>query len=385
MSTPPSPPSGPGYQWPPPSPPPAWGPPPGYGRPAALNGFALASLLVGLLCLPPLGIVFAVVALVQIARKGERGKALAIVGLVVSVLMTGVLGLAADRVGTAVRDRFDGAGRYGAADGELTPIEDLRTGDCFNVPGGHLMTDRPRTYAVDCAQDHHAEVTSAGSFDPGGLPGSDEAQREADEQCWRAQDAYAMDTWALPEGAETFSYAPTRETWSTGDRHLLCVIGTTQHEQRGSLRRDGGVLTQEQMSFLKAANEVEFALSGAPEEDPGDALAEHQAWARHVYGALGEEVRLLERDRGLPGLEKAADAQLKELGAARTAWLRASQARTGTDFDRYWTMAEDATRAKTEQALRGAYGLSTKIPWWLEDEPEDPYGGSGRGPSSEQA
>lgn len=194
-----------------------------------------------------------------------------------------------------------------------------------------------------------------------------------------------MDTWALPEGAETFSYAPTRETWSTGDRHLLCVIGTTQHEQRGSLRRDGGVLTQAQMSFLKAANEVEFALSRAPEEDPGDALAEHQAWARHVYGALSEEVRLLERDRGLPGLEKAADAQLKELGAARTAWMRASQARTGADFDRYWTMAEDATRAKTEQALRGAYGLSTKIPWWLEEEPEDPYGGSGRGPSSEQA
>lgn len=76
MSTPPSPPPGPGHSWPPPSPQPAWGPPPGYGRqqPPPLNGFALASFLSGLLCFAPLGIAFGIAALVQISKNRERGR-----------------------------------------------------------------------------------------------------------------------------------------------------------------------------------------------------------------------------------------------------------------------------------------------------------------------
>ncbi|MEU9373917.1 DUF4190 domain-containing protein [Streptomyces sp. NPDC048255] len=381
---PPSPPPGPGHRWSPPSPPPAWGLPPGYGRPPALNGFALASLLVGLLCLPPLGIVFGIVALVQIAKKRERGKALAVVGLVVSVVMTGVLVLTVDRVATVVRDRFDSAGAFEDVDGELTDMEDLRTGDCFNVPGGDLMHDRPLMYTVDCAQEHHAEVSSSGPFDPAGLPGSQEAERDAEAACWKAQDAYAMDTWALPAYAEMYFYAPSRESWRRGDRQLLCVIGTTEEDQRGSLRRDAGTLTPAQVSFLKAANEVDLVLGQSPETDPASSLAEHRTWAREVYTALGAEVTALERDRAAPGMEKAAAAQLKELGAARAAWLRASQAPTPTEFDKQWDRAAAAMSVTTEQALRGAYGLSTKIPRWLEEHPGRPEVGSGRGPSSEQ-
>ncbi|MFD3697316.1 DUF4190 domain-containing protein [Streptomyces sp. NPDC058646] len=381
---PPSPPSGPGHPWPPHSPRPGWGPPPDHGRPPALNGFALASLLVGLLCLPPLGIVFGIVALVQIAGKGERGKALAIVGLVVSVVTTGALVLTADRVATAVRDRFDAAGPHEEVAGRFTDLEDLRTGDCFNVPGGNLMGDRPPMYTVDCAEEHHGEVSSSGPFDPAGLPGSEQAERDAEEACWKAQDAYAMDTWALPERAEMYFYAPSRESWRRGDRQLLCVIGTTEEEQRGSLRRDEGMLTPAQVSFLKAANEVDLVLGRSPEAEPASALPEHRSWAREVYTALGKEVTALEGARTAPGMEKAVEARLKEVGAARAAWLRASQAPTPNEFDKQWDRAASAMSVRTEQALRGAYGLSTRIPPWLEGYPAAPDGSSGRGPASER-
>lgn len=48
---------------------------PGYGQqPPALNGFALASLLSGLLCFPPLGMAFGIAALVQIAKRGTGAR-----------------------------------------------------------------------------------------------------------------------------------------------------------------------------------------------------------------------------------------------------------------------------------------------------------------------
>ncbi|MCX5011939.1 DUF4190 domain-containing protein [Streptomyces sp. NBC_00555] len=390
MSTPPSPPSGPGHSWPPPSPQPGWGPPPGYGQPhpeQALNGFALASLLVGLLCLPPLGIVFGIVALVQIARRRQRGRALAIVGLAVSVVMTGVMVLTVDRVATAVRDRMGAMGEFADVEGDLRDLDDLRAGDCFNVPGGDLLDDRPLTYKVDCAQTHHGEVTASKllDLDPESVPESAEADRASEDECWKAQDAYAMDTWALPAYAEMFYFAPSRQSWRQGDRRLVCVIGTTEEERRGSLRQDAGSLKPEQSAFLRVANEVEFVLGRPPEGDLEDTLPEHQAWARTVYSALGDEAKVLEADKARPGLEKAVQAQLKEIEAARTAWQRTSQAKTVADFDRQWERALGTMSVETEKALRGAYGLSTEVPEWLLESPESPEGGSGRGPSSQPA
>ncbi|MEV7522382.1 DUF4190 domain-containing protein [Streptomyces sp. NPDC091371] len=386
MSTPQIPPPGPGNPWAPPSPLPGWGPPPGYGaQPPGLNGFALASLLVGLLCLPPLGIVFGIVALVQIAKKGEKGKALAIVGLVVSVLMTGLMVLAADRVVTELRHRLESVSELTEVEGELADVDDLRAGDCFNVPGGDLMDEHPLMYRIDCALVHHGEVTESKLMDPKAAPESVEADLAYEDECWKAQDAYAMDTWALPAFAEMYYFAPSRESWRQGDRRLLCVIGTTGEEHKGSLRQDLGTLKPEQAAFLRAANSVEFVLSRPPEEVVDEALAEHQAWAREVYAALGEEAKVVGGHTSLPGMEKAARAQLKEIEEARAAWQRASQAKTPADFDKQWDRALGALSPETEQALRGAYGLSTQIPPWLEEYPGDSEPDSGRGPSREAA
>ncbi|MFF4366268.1 septum formation family protein [Streptomyces sp. NPDC001594] len=382
MSTPPPQPprpAGPGHSWPPPSPQPGWGPPPGPAGPPALNGFALASLLVGLLCFPPLGVVFALVALAQIGRRHERGRALAVVGLVVSLLTSAVMlyGLA-----SYTRPFLERLGSSRPApepvEGQLTDTGRLRPGDCFNVPGGDLLDETPFTYRTDCARVHDAEVTAATTLGPGPFPGASKLKDTATDACWKAQDAYAMDSWALPGYAEMYYFAPTREAWRAGDRRLICLIGTSGQDHKGSLRNDAGMLSPEQVSLLSALNAADGALGSAPERELDEALPEYRTWAGRVDAALGAEELAL---RDAAAAHPEAGARLGELAAARAQWQRAARAARPADFRQAWDAAEAALTTGTEKALRGAYGLSTRVPEWLQGG----QGGSGRGPSSDAA
>ncbi|MFF3861204.1 DUF4190 domain-containing protein [Streptomyces sp. NPDC002209] len=362
-------------------PPPYWPAPPAkpaYGEPA-LNGFALASLLVGLLCLPPLGVVFGIVALVQIARKGERGRALAITGLAVSLAMTAVVVLAADRAAERLFDRLDTLQRFEGVEGELTAMDDMRAGDCFNVPGGDLLDESPLIYRIACTEVHEGEITSTTRLDDTVSPGGPELKKTATDACWKAQDAYAMDSWALPSYAEMFYFAPSREAWGGGDRRLLCVIGTAERAHRGSLRKDAGTLKPEQVAFLRVMNEADLALGGGPEEDLDEALPQYRDWAREVDRALAAEAGLLDGVKGRPELAGPARAQLREVEAARAAWQRAAKATKPAEFKDAWDAASGALSVDTEKALRGAYGLSTRVPDWLAGPSGSPDGDAGSG------
>jgi len=64
-----------------------------YNRPAPYNGLAIAALVLGILCfLPAIGLVFGLIALAQIKRRGERGRGLAIGGMVMSTIGLALLG-----------------------------------------------------------------------------------------------------------------------------------------------------------------------------------------------------------------------------------------------------------------------------------------------------
>lgn len=365
-----------------PAPPPrgyAYGPPP-------LNGFALASLLVGLLCFPPLGIVFGVVALVQIGKKGERGRALAVWGLAVSLVMSVALVVVVPVVGRAVEEFGDRSGARGAArvyedvEGELVDASELRVGHCFNVPGGDLLAEDVPVYRIDCAEVHDAEVTSATSMTEERFPGALEVEDAAVRDCWSAQDAYAMDAWALPPSAGMYYFAPSRRSWSGGDRRTVCMIGTEGGEHRGSLRNDAGKLTPEQVAFLRTVHAVDAVLRQVPEEDVEDALLAYQGWAWEMDKALGAESRMLETVKGRPGLAGPAGVQRERLEAARREWQRAARAKTADGFLEAWDRAAAALPVEAEQALRGAYGLSTEVPEWLVGPEEGEPGPRGTSP-----
>jgi hypothetical protein len=114
----------PGWKPPPPEPPPygappGWQPPPpagggypqyghqsyGYPAPGSTNGFAIASLVCAIvLAVVPflgggLGVIFGIIGTRQCARNGERGKGLAIAGIVIGAIaiafwILGIIGLA---------------------------------------------------------------------------------------------------------------------------------------------------------------------------------------------------------------------------------------------------------------------------------------------------
>jgi hypothetical protein len=67
-----------------------------YNQPAPVNGLAIASLVLGILCcLPVVGLVLGLIALGQIRKKGERGRGMAIAGIVLGWVGIGLLGIAA--------------------------------------------------------------------------------------------------------------------------------------------------------------------------------------------------------------------------------------------------------------------------------------------------
>ncbi|MGW5395441.1 septum formation family protein [Streptomyces sp. NPDC003952] len=382
------------HHWPAPPPPQGYA----YGQPP-LNGFALASLLVGLLCFPPLGIVFALVALAQIRKKGERGKALAVWGLVVSLLLSIAAAAAVPVAGRALEELGErgGSGRAaqlrGDVAGTLVDAAELRVGHCFNVAGGDLLAESPLVFRIDCAEVHDAEVTSATSMSDPQYPGTEQMRTAAAKECWSAQDTYAMDTWALPSYAELYYFTPSRRSWREGDRRLVCVIGTPNADHRGSLRNDAGMLTPGQVEFLRVMKGVDEALGEQPDAEPADDLTAHQAWAWDMDKALGAEARLLDTVKDRPELAGPAGVQRERLEVARRAWQEATRAKTGDAFLDAWDRAAAALPVELEKTLRGAYGLSTKVPEWLEgsgDSGEASPGapavpGPGRSPSRESA
>lgn len=367
----------------------------GYGPPRPqppLNGFALASLLVGLLCFPPLGIVFGIVALLQIRKRGERGRALALWGLAVSLVMSLAVTLAVPVLGRAVDALGEGSGTRRAAQprgdvaGTLVDPSELRVGHCFNVAGGDLLADDPLVYRTDCAEVHDAEVTSATSMSEPRFPGAEQLRSTATKECWSAQDTYAMDTWALPRYAELYYFAPSRRSWSEGDRRIVCVIGTADRDHRGSLRNDAGMLTPEQMAFLQVMRGVDVALGEEPDEDVADALQAYNGWAWEMDRALGAESRLLDEAKQRPELAGPAGVQRERLEVARRAWQQAARAKTAGAFLDAWDRAAAALPVSVEKALRGAYGLSTTVPEWLAGGTSPGTSpGPGRSPSREAA
>ena len=54
----------------------SWPPPPGYLPPEEqrTNGFAIASLVFGIISGIPLAVIFGIIALVQIPKKNQKGK-----------------------------------------------------------------------------------------------------------------------------------------------------------------------------------------------------------------------------------------------------------------------------------------------------------------------
>ncbi|MEU6671639.1 DUF4190 domain-containing protein [Streptomyces sp. NPDC046727] len=331
-----------------------------YNHPAPVNGLAIASLVLGVLCfLPGVGLVLGLVALRQIRRRGERGTGLAVggsvlsgVGLVLWVLLVATGGAS---------ELWEGF-KEGARDGATISLAE---GECFDAPGGGLSGVTHDVDKVSCAGAHDGEVFASFRLPGGAYPGHGSVTETADERCWGLQDGYAMDGWAVPQDVDVYYLTPTEGSWAAGDREVTCVFGnTTEGEDlTGSLRNDETVLDADQVAYLKAAHVLNAAMDTAPDEEyVEDDLPGHKAWAGRVSAALGEQARMLRAHDWPAGSRGSLAALARELDKARAEWAKAARAKDAdTFYEHYDTGSEliDPSRAVT---ARESLGLATTPP-----------------------
>ncbi|WP_432139902.1 DUF4190 domain-containing protein [Streptomyces sp. bgisy154] len=376
-------PQGPSYSPAPPPPgaayPPPGGPGPGpYGAPApyqpwaqgytpfnrrpAVNGVAIAALVLGVMCfLPAVGLVLGVIALVQIRRRGERGRPMAITGAVLSALG---LALWVVSLSTGVASDAWAGFKEGFRDGSVTA---LQQGDCFDVPGGGKNFDDYVDYVdeVPCSRRHDAEVFAVVPLDQSAYPGRSGVWEIGDDKCSELSAAYAMDPWAVPENVEVSYLWPTSDSWEYGDHEITCVFtsGSEADALTGSLRADATTLDADQMLFLATMAKVDDVLAEEPEDLAEDDLKVNQEWARDMQGRMAAEAEVLRARTWPSAVQGSVDALIEDMGDAAAEWGKAAGARGVDSFYEHYDTAYGYVDGDTTVEVRKALGLATTPPY----------------------
>ncbi|WP_311137391.1 DUF4190 domain-containing protein [Streptomyces sp. I6] len=346
---------------------PPYGPEP--QRPAT-NGFAISSLVTGIVCcLPPLGLVLGLIALGQIRKRGEGGRGLAVAGSVLSVIST-ILMTVGFATGTA-REAWDGF-REAAREGAVAESTfDLRTGQCFDTPGRGLEDEEEAVSVriVDCDSPHEGEVTGTFTLGAsGGWPGRKAVEAEAERRCEDVSSGYTLDWWAVPPTAEPYYYAPTRDGWRFGDRGVTCALASDGPKLESSVRSDRTTLDPAQLVYLEGELAVDTVWWEEPEELFEDDPEANRAWAERMVRTLSTEARELRSGPWPASALRHALARAEEYDTARRHFGRAAAARDEQGFWDATSEAADAFRQETEIAVRSALGLATDPP----EEPGEP-------------
>jgi hypothetical protein len=241
------------------------------GRGPGVSGLAVASLIFGLIGGIPLSLLFGIIALVKIRRTRQRGKGMAIAGLVLSGLWA--VSLAVVVVGV-VQVRTNAAASY-----------DFQPGQCFNRAS--VNTAGPST-PVDCAQPHVGEVYAVETVRETTYPGKTAVEAFAHSTCPGAV------ITALPAGKNHPDIAiayliPQDKSWALGDRTVKCFFHRRDDQPMTGLVKDTGVpYTDDQNRYLRVSQ-------------PYDAIVREQIDAKDWLG---------ERDvikRSIPLVQKEID------------------------------------------------------------------------------
>ncbi|OKJ93438.1 hypothetical protein AMK26_33580 [Streptomyces sp. CB03234] len=306
--------------------------------PATLNAFAVAALVTSLLCLAPLGVVFGIVALVQISRRAQRGKGLAVAGVAVSGAVLLLLGIAA-----AVVDVRVWAPPARGADGEVvkpgwTTFHSIGSGDCFTPRSGLPGRDGPPTPGTDvrllpCDAPHRAEAYATFRLpEQDRAPGRDEVVAIARPQCAKFFLDYTADPIAFGP-LQTYFFHPDERGWAAGQRRVLCWVARPGNALLdSSVRLDAAGLDAAQADYLMALKPLNSEGVLRPAKSPRDDLADARAWAARMAEAQAETVRHLEGVELPGGAEQAKARLVAELKAGVPFWLQAAKAPDATSF-----------------------------------------------------
>jgi hypothetical protein len=195
----------------------------GPTRPTGTNGFAIASLLLGILGICGfsliLGLILGITALVQIGRTGQSGRGMAISGIVLSLLWAGAL-----TVGVIyLTDKAKTTG--------TTPtIVGLKVGECYNTPLAYGLD----ATKIDCTMPHDGEVFDTvplTGYIEGEYPGEDHLEQQAKSGCEARRAAKFGASYTPPVEAGLAVFYPDSAAWTAGTFTAVCTLQTTSDKQ----------------------------------------------------------------------------------------------------------------------------------------------------------
>lgn len=201
---------------------------------AKTSGFAIASFVFGLLGGVLLSVIFGIVALVRIRRRGQRGKGFAIAGLALSGAWVLVVGVAIAVLLIEQPDRSAATGQI--AHQGTASIFSLRPGDCFQNPVGSGELHVGNVTAVPCTTAHNAQVFAIFQLNAAGYPGRAAMLQLADRGC-RARVARYVDRSKLTGTMSLHFVFPEPGSWAAGRRSVSCLIVDASKDLTSSLLR----------------------------------------------------------------------------------------------------------------------------------------------------
>ncbi|MBC3842766.1 DUF4190 domain-containing protein [Streptacidiphilus sp. 4-A2] len=176
-----------------------WGTPLPADPPAGgMNGQAVTSFVLGLLAIIPISIVFGIIALVRISRNRQRGKGLAVAGLVLSGVWT-LAATVAILLGAACTSAHPGPFTPTA---DIRPVYTLAPGTCFDVPA-RSVTDF--VTVVSCDQPHDRQLYAKIDLH-GPYPAGSRAERTPGSPAsgpWAAPSSTPKASWRRPARSST--------------------------------------------------------------------------------------------------------------------------------------------------------------------------------------
>ncbi len=177
---------------------------------------------------------------------GMRPVRIWLAGLAVGALVLGAVTYSTGNLDENAGDDLaarDGSGAILTRGGLL--VEDLRVGDCFNDPSN--LEELLAVEATPCTAPHDNEVFAILELpsDRGAsYPGDDEMLADASGRCMSNIEAY-VGAGFKDSGLDVFSFFPSRETWSLGDRRVVCSafdLGWARLFE--TVRASGGVIPE---------------------------------------------------------------------------------------------------------------------------------------------
>jgi hypothetical protein len=205
------------------------------------NGLAIAALCCSLAGLVPLAamaaVVLGIVALNQLRDRVQRGKGMAITGIVLGalwlfgwvafVVAVGTDGPAQNASGNAASQ----SPSVVATSESETFIDDLEAGDCFS---GGRKDDVDLVTVVPCTAAHESQVVVIFELPDGPYPGERKVIKAADDGCSDKSDPLLTDE-GFNDLDPSFFY-PDDHAWR-GDRHVICLVEAPSGTTTGSALR----------------------------------------------------------------------------------------------------------------------------------------------------